>query len=870
MTHMGVEKTTGSIAAGFGSTETLNSYSGIPECPFHDLLQEGARICVNGLRGSGKSTLLTKIETDWTNCFEYTQDYGLLFHIDCADLKPNEEILTYIKRCNLPKLKESDEDLLSYHLGRGSDGIYILFLLDNIDHLIKSDNTLSNDDILNLLTGKSYPFSCVISTSRHQSWKYKAMSEIVFDKNITIKGFSEVTLKDYIKFFFDNGEEVAKHEQLLKLLDDQQVFSLLRYPLHINFFLFATSNNPIQGRTELYTHVLRALLSQVQGREKSIDDAVQMLYNKRQLRTEVLPDVDFVVAAGEVAFANMVGNDFDVNEESRNIAHQNAVDVGLLAIATTDRDQNNTQVYVVQHKELTEYLATIYLASFAMTTNDENQSKRRKSRSLRRTSLMKNSDLLKEKLKILSKSTSSSGHMTGILDVVAFSASVSIGLFQTLIKHCVSALKDACYDELRATREWHSTVGNMNFQTMNSLMDAFLVAYAEVPTAWKGRVGHVFRILTNKAFVMFGTRKNIHLATKFINEMDTKIFSGIKGILLVYRSGKGFSNLLQALLKKCMIIKYLHILFYLDLPSNIPMDYSDFKVVPLPQGEKVHLDLILSGGQKVLDLFGVPLHNLSTRALQNVHNIRSLCLREAKLTEEDGGSLAEIIKALPKLEVLNLHNNPNLQQGLRPVIGVLHQNSQLRTLDLSRTGLTLEAWSDLQSTLTNLKRLEFLELSMNLKLGTWINKEKPTFDKIKNLKELHLRDSGLDLSALNVCLVKINSISSLRVLDILDNNIDIDAQDCELLSFINESTKLQHLFIHGNIFSREWLSDLVANRKVLKVDAECDPKRCHLETRFVTDVCVRVGNSIKSAPSGRTVSLYLLDEIKPHPDVLTI
>ena len=161
------------------------------------------------------------------------------------------------------------------------------------------------------------------------------------------------------------------------------------------------------------------------------------------------------------------------------------------------------------------------------------------------------------------------------------------------------------------------------------------------------------------------------------------------------------------------------------------------------------------------------------QSLSTISTIKAIDIHNNHLTEEVSKAFASVLLHNRGLVRLHLSNNIVVGNGMLVIIKVLKHITSFRLICLGNNNISTEVAHELAFTIQANKHLE----------------------------ELHLYNANLKSSAI-VILQSLHNISTLRILNINDNNIPPEAGEA-LASVILHNTKLQELHLRNNNLGEE-------------------------------------------------------------------
>ena len=184
------------------------------------------KLIVEGNAGIGKTTLCTMLTEEWANGEILTQ-------FDCVLLLPLRErsVSTATTLPQLFKLLHSSERIRTSVIEEleEREGEGVLIIADGWDEL-DEDNRSDDSFLHNLLFGDTFPFACVLLTSRPSASALLHNLPTV-DGLVEVVGFNEENVKQYIESEFEKCPEKAS--SLVEQLEDNPLIaSVCSVPLN--------------------------------------------------------------------------------------------------------------------------------------------------------------------------------------------------------------------------------------------------------------------------------------------------------------------------------------------------------------------------------------------------------------------------------------------------------------------------------------------------------------------------------------------------------------------------------------------------------------------------------------------------------------
>ena len=335
-----------------------------------------SRTAFVGEAGVGKTTLLAKIAYDWA-MGNRLQDVELLFFVRLRQIQQckniSEFLSTYIFSDAVEICSEKLYKFIRTHQRE------IMFLLDGLDEY-KGDMTVEctddDDDLIQIIRGDKFQRASIIVTTR--PWRAEQITSIdTINKKyrrISIKGFTEDGVQEYIRKFFSNDTVSAECLILLSMMHNLVAETMAPYPIfccmlcHMWKWLTESKRERIRKLetfSQFITEMINALIEQYASKLKDEKESLKDCQTRCKESFERI---------GEVAFRGLLVRQlaFDAeNFQECMDAMQTGCEVGVLSskknIAPSDVRQRDGTKHISEvsfpHKLMQEYLAGYYLAS---------------------------------------------------------------------------------------------------------------------------------------------------------------------------------------------------------------------------------------------------------------------------------------------------------------------------------------------------------------------------------------------------------------------------------------------------------------------------------------------------------------------------
>ncbi|XP_064929593.1 leucine-rich repeat-containing protein 31 isoform X5 [Columba livia] len=221
-----------------------------------------------------------------------------------------------------------------------------------------------------------------------------------------------------------------------------------------------------------------------------------------------------------------------------------------------------------------------------------------------------------------------------------------------------------------------------------------------------------------------------------------------------------------------------------------------FEVVP--QLEELDLSWNSSVGGKL---------SLLTKKLQKGCKLKLLKITDCNLMAKDGESLAEILNAIPNLEVLDLSINKHIGSSMKVIAQDLKNVPGLKELNLHMCGLKQDSLQGLDTALQHLAELRKLDISGNKEIGGGFKDATVHLASLKNLEVLDLHQCCVTEEDMTVLSQVIPLLSSLQKLN-LSSNKNVGVSSYPLLGRLRFLPKLKSVAISNCGLGEESFSSL--------------------------------------------------------------
>ena len=171
-----------------------------------------------------------------------------------------------------------------------------------------------------------------------------------------------------------------------------------------------------------------------------------------------------------------------------------------------------------------------------------------------------------------------------------------------------------------------------------------------------------------------------------------------------------------------------------------------------------------------LDLSHNNLHGTVGNLAENLHHLpqlTQLSLSDVQMGDKECRLVAETLKVVRKLQLLNLSSNP-LGQGICELSKHLFNVPQLTELDLSKTQMSEKEVRAVARNVQSISKLKSLNLSFN-PLGQGITELAKHLPSVPHLTELYLEDTQMGEKEVTAIARRLQSISKLKSLYLSSN-----------------------------------------------------------------------------------------------------
>ncbi|KAF7242591.1 Leucine-rich repeat-containing protein 31 [Varanus komodoensis] len=240
-----------------------------------------------------------------------------------------------------------------------------------------------------------------------------------------------------------------------------------------------------------------------------------------------------------------------------------------------------------------------------------------------------------------------------------------------------------------------------------------------------------------------------------------------------------------------LILRFKHLqeLRVLQL-SNCRLTAKDVAFLGEALEEMPHLEILdLSWNPNVGGSF-----SLLTQKIPKGCILKTLKLTDCNLTAEDGESLAQLLRKIHRLEVLDLSLNKMIGYSLKSIAQELKHATGLKVLNLNMCGLKQDGFQCLDNVLQHLLELKILDLSCNKLLGGGFQNTAAHLAGLSNLEVLDFHQCCITEEDMAVLTQIIPLLSNLQELN-LSSNKSVGVSSDHLLSRLRFLPKLKSLLL---------------------------------------------------------------------------
>ncbi|XP_078594810.1 NLR family CARD domain-containing protein 4-like [Branchiostoma floridae x Branchiostoma japonicum] len=725
-------------------------------------------ILIEGEAGGGKTTFLSKEALDAVSKkTELGKRHDTVLLIRLRDVREGETIEEMVLDQCVPITKGVDIESIGGILERNQSRV--LFLLDGYDEL-RPEARAAGQAIPELLSGKLYPYSTIVITSRPSAGVQQYTRP---DCHVRIMGFSEEQVEEYVRQYFRIIRNPQLAEGLVTTLNKSwQVTDLIHTPIFLLLVCVMWEENQEMistgTMTGLYNNLLTCLVRKYCKRE-----GVAM--STDGLPTEV---AESLLQLGKLALEALLNNETLIDLTQSEIGTFNwelLVKLGVVSLEVSASKWHPRKQVNFSHKTMQEFLAGRYVAHVV-----GNQSRGDIAELLQLTSIHKVHELsnllqftcgcdsraaqavMKELGKLSSREFShlqpsdfQKSHMP-----VKSDTKQSADNYKRFVLLCLDILNERKEPDILQAVSKALPFIIMDIWRRDKQSDALKYYLENARSLLKHRV--ILNLCNKKAFPYIEQILNspIHgiqldLKLQYLTEFPSpdqtvKLFSVLKNfpglralhftkrISLLPSSDTGLTSaLLQPLVHVFVNVSLLE---ELDLSKN---------------------DALGDAGMEVLQ-----------SGLSSVPRLAVLRLRKVGMTAVGIKSLAPYMRHLAGLKELDVSENEIGDTGLESLIAVLSVFTAMQVLVLERTGISVTGMRKLVPVLCQLSRLIKLDISKNHAIGDpGLEYLADILLRLTTMKVLNLSLTGISDRGISSLIKALPHLVRLQVLDVHFNDI---------------------------------------------------------------------------------------------------
>ncbi|KAJ6660968.1 hypothetical protein lerEdw1_016988 [Lerista edwardsae] len=198
---------------------------------------------------------------------------------------------------------------------------------------------------------------------------------------------------------------------------------------------------------------------------------------------------------------------------------------------------------------------------------------------------------------------------------------------------------------------------------------------------------------------------------------------------------------------------------------------------------------------------------LLTPKIPKGYNLKTLKVTDCNLVREDGESLAQLLNKLHSLEVLDLSINKNIGCSLKSIAQELKYVSNLKVINLHMCGLKQDGFQSLDGAFQHLLELRTLNVSCNKEIGGGFKNSAAHLASLSNLEVLDLHQCCITEEDMAVLTQIIPLLSSLQELN-LSSNKSVGVSSDHLLSRLRFLPKLKSLHLSSCLLQQDSFASL--------------------------------------------------------------
>ena len=764
------------------------------------------RLLVQGKAGIGKSTFSSKLAMDWAQGKnEVLKRFELLIVLRLREVYFVKTLAEALNKCL--GFEQSEAEEIIQYMGDNSDKV--LLLLDGLDEY---DITQSNE-VLEVIHGPRLPGCLVVVTAR--PWMGEKIGKHMHAQ-FEIMGFNKEDITTYAARHFNTEAEI---DSFVEYLIHNGLLPLAQIPLLLLFLCLLWKERKEEGlpssRAELYREIIQCIIHHHNAKSSAassdaLDENAELLNRMGKIALDALKRNSLIFSYQDLA----------QDEQSSQI-----LSLGLLSISKAPTRNPKVMISFL-HKSVQEFLAALYITALMQSQEKEFEVR----------NIMDDLQLTFEYSLFIKCQLWYSENVvcflcglsdTGCVQVLnklchkresdeikkhlpqEFSDSPSIELYsfhKLCIEHCMS--RNNRMEEV-VTALVNCLKGFIAVSQSKHILN-FVVSLL-IEGKWKGLVvtKTKFDDLQTCAFKTLeiqlkqpGSNEHSPCADRFLQQLD--VF-GKEVTLWIQKDDDYTFSLLQYDINSQGCFDFC---VEIDLQNDWDMDPESEE-----DTELIMLDIITMYPEGLCrledDYFG---RDTITRVpFERLLRLRELRIVDQLLTAEIVHKLSVALPSMVHMQVIELKSRPDIEDGnMKKITHQLQHVTQLRKLDLRKTGMGSTSGRALVESLQHTILLEMLDLSYNPLGDNWLEGLSQHLHEIPHLRILKLRCTNMTVIGARALSGGFHCFPQLEVLDLSDNLLG-DGVSSVIQNLVG-TPHLQKLYLS---VKRVTMSDAAANSLAL-------------------------------------------------------
>ncbi|XP_035676345.1 NLR family CARD domain-containing protein 4-like [Branchiostoma floridae] len=756
-----------------GEIKQINSLDDLFNPDITGLTTAPRCILIEGEAGGGKTTFLSKEALDAVSKkTELGKRHDMVLLIRLRDVREGETIAEMVLDQCVPITKGVDIESIGGILDRNQSRV--LFLLDGYDEL-RPEARAAGQAIPELLSGKLYPYSTIVITSRPSAG---VQQYTIPNCQVRIMGFTRRHVEKYVRQYFSTIQVPELGERLTTALNwNQIVADLVRTPIFLLLIcvLWEEDQEMISTgtMTGLYNNLLTCLLRKFCKRE-GVDMPLDGLPTKA---------AESLLQLGKLALEALLRNETLIalaQLESDTFNWELLVKLGVVTLEVSASKWHPRKQLNFSHKTMQEFLAGRYVAHVV-----GNQSGGDIAELLQLTSVHKAHELSN-----LLKFTCGCGSRA---------AQAVMEELGKISRKEFSHLQPSDFDQSHMPVRSEIEKSTENYERFVLLCLDILNERKE-PDVLQA----VSKALPFIIMVFWGQfRGHDKLSAALKCYLETTQSSNIQNKVILTLNGKEGLQYLQQIFS--IHIRSSHLQVKLSLSKKDDFEYLQQLFASPILGLQV--DLKLLGDVKL----GTP--NQTTRlvsVLMNVPGMRALDLSHTELTPSSLQVLVQGFCHIPLLEELELSSNHALgDEGMEVLQFGLPSVPHLTVLRLRAVGMTAVGMKSMAPYMRHLAGLKELDITDNNIGDSGLESLIPVLSIFTTMQVLVLEETGISATGMRKLVPVLCQLSRLIKLDISGNQ-DIGDIGLEYLAdILPRLIRMKVLYLHVTCISDRGIPSLI-------------------------------------------------------------